>query len=69
MGNRHLPRLCQHCYSPMGAPEETCWRCGADWVTERPKVALRLISGGAAQEFRPASTAQRLARLVAEARP
>jgi len=72
MRNRHFPRLCHACLSPMEAQEDTCWRCGVAW-TDDPAPALRVIDGGAqpavsAPEVPPVSTAERLARLVAEAR-
>jgi hypothetical protein len=56
----------------MGVQAETCWRCGAAW-TAVPEAALRVIEGGAAQvvrqpEVAQVSTAERLTRLVAEAR-
>jgi hypothetical protein len=56
----------------MGVQEDTCWRCGVAWRAE-PRPALRLIEGGAAPDAQPAqiqqvSTAERLARLIAEAR-
>ena len=69
MRNRHFPRLCDYCQAPMGAQQDSCWRCGETWASE-PKAAvrLRLIEGGAAVAVQPVSTADRLARLVAEAR-
>ena len=73
--NRHFPRLCVECLSPMAVQEDTCWKCGAartsdsDWIPDaEPTATLRLINGGAAEVVRPASTAERLARLRAEAR-
>ena len=56
----------------MANQDDTCWRCATTWTSE-PQRALRLIDGGAApdvqpQEVRALSTADRLARLVAEAR-
>jgi hypothetical protein len=55
----------------MGAQQAVCSRCGAPWVFElgrRP--ALRLIQGGSAPEIEVERvyTAERLARLVEEAR-
>ena len=48
MRDRHLPRLCGHCHSPMARQEDTCWRCGTQWASEKePRTALRVISGGA----------------------
>ena len=48
MRNRHFPRLCGSCRAPMARQEETCWRCGARWVSEdAPRTALRVIAGGA----------------------
>ena len=57
----------------MGGQEDACWRCGVSWTREPRAVTLRVIDGGAARDL-PAkeapvvSTAERLARLVAEAR-
>ena len=56
----------------MGVQEDACWRCGVAW-SAGPGPTLRLIDGGAAPDARPAqiqqvSTAERLARLIAEAR-
>ena len=28
------PRLCEDCQAEMAPQDETCWRCGADWVTD-----------------------------------
>ena len=48
MRDRHLPRLCGHCHAPMARQEDTCWRCGTQWVSENaPATALRVIPGGA----------------------
>jgi hypothetical protein len=67
----HLPRVCHSCRAPIRAPAETCPRCGATWAPE-PRAALRLIEGGAPPAVRPpevhVSTAERIARLIAEAR-
>lgn len=57
----------------MGAQEDTCWRCATAWTREPEPAALRLIDGGAAsgveaEEVQQVSTAERLARLIAEAR-
>jgi len=64
----------------MGGQEDACWRCGVTWTrepvagTREPvAVALRVIEGGAVRVPKPeaapvVSTAERLARLVAEAR-
>ena len=72
MRNRHFPRVCQACTAPMEAQEDTCWRCGASWTSEpqaaKPQAALRVIDGGAGSGAALQSTAERLARLVAEAR-
>ena len=47
MRDRHLPRLCGHCHAPMARQEDTCWRCGTEWASEKaPQTALRMISGG-----------------------
>jgi predicted amidophosphoribosyltransferase len=29
--NRHFPRLCRSCGSPLSRQEDTCWHCGAVW--------------------------------------
>ena len=34
MRDRHVPRLCPSCGAPMARQEESCWRCGADWLPE-----------------------------------
>jgi hypothetical protein len=78
MRNRHLPRLCHSCQAPMGAQEDACWRCGVSaapdaWVVPPSAARLRVIDGGTAPLVPPeaapvVSTAERLARLVAEAR-
>jgi len=57
----------------MGVQEDACWRCGVTAAPEPGRVALRAIEGGAATVVPPpeapvVSTAERLARLVAEAR-
>lgn len=58
----------------MGVQEDACWRCGATPAPEPARAALRLIDGGASAAVVPppevpvVSTAERLARLVAEAR-
>ena len=53
MRDRHLPRLCGHCRAPMARQEDVCWRCGTQWASEdRPRTALQVIDGGAAQEAR-----------------
>jgi hypothetical protein len=47
MRQRHVPRLCQACRSPMARQAETCWRCGTQWASENePRTRLRVISGG-----------------------
>jgi len=58
----------------MAVQEESCWRCGAAWTADgewmnesKPTTKLRLIHGGAAEAVTPPSTAERLARLRAEA--
>jgi hypothetical protein len=48
MRQRHIPRLCQSCRSPMARQAETCWRCGTQWASEdEPRTRLRVIPGGA----------------------
>ena len=47
MRHRHFPRLCRSCQVPMARQEETCWRCGTQWVSEDgPQTRLRVIPGG-----------------------
>jgi hypothetical protein len=31
MRNRHIPRLCRSCDSPMAGQQDSCWSCGAPW--------------------------------------
>jgi hypothetical protein len=45
MRNRHIPRLCRVCTSPMGGQEETCWNCGAVYAAARPAGAPPSASG------------------------
>jgi hypothetical protein len=48
MRDRHFPRLCRSCQAPMARQEGTCWGCGTHWAAEdEPRIALRLIPGGA----------------------
>jgi hypothetical protein len=35
--DRHRPRLCEICQADMAPRDETCWRCGAVWVTRAAK--------------------------------
>jgi hypothetical protein len=47
MRQRHVPRLCQACRSPMARQATACWRCGTQWASENePRTRLRVISGG-----------------------
>jgi hypothetical protein len=49
MLHRHVPRLCRSCQAPMARQDETCWRCGIEWVSQdAPRTRLRVIRGGAA---------------------
>jgi hypothetical protein len=50
-----MPRLCGSCQSPLARQEDTCWRCGTQWVTEeQPQPTLRAIPGGARTPLPPA---------------
>ena len=44
MGNRHIPRLCRVCTSPMAGQEETCWNCGAVYAPAHPALAPPLTA-------------------------
>ena len=47
MRDRHVPRLCRECQSPMARQDATCWRCGARWaIEERPRPHLRVVGEG-----------------------
>lgn len=35
MRERHFPRLCQTCQTPMARQEDACWSCGAAWAASR----------------------------------
>jgi hypothetical protein len=52
MESRHFSRLCRSCQAPMARQEETCWRCGADWIYSdgQRQSALRVIAGGASAD-------------------
>ncbi len=44
MRDRHVPRLCHACQSPMARQEDTCWHCGTRWASEeQPPATLRLV--------------------------
>ena len=46
--DRHVPRVCGHCHSPLARQEDECWRCGTQWASEdEPRTALRVIDEGA----------------------
>jgi hypothetical protein len=48
MRERHFPRVCRSCSAPMARQEDTCWRCGSQWVSEdAPQRTLKVIAGGA----------------------
>ena len=69
--NRHSPRLCTSCGSPMACQQDTCWNCAAPWSQEpdAPRARLRLVGSSPAPAPAPsASTAQRLAALREQAR-
>ena len=47
MRERHFPRVCHTCQAPMARQEDTCWRCGTQWVSEdEPRPTLTVIAGG-----------------------
>ena len=47
MRERHFPRVCRACEAPMARQEDTCWRCGTQWVSEEePRTTLTVIAGG-----------------------
>jgi predicted amidophosphoribosyltransferase len=49
MRDRHIPRLCRNCHSPMARQESSCWRCGTPWEAEvAPPVVLRVVAEGGA---------------------
>jgi predicted amidophosphoribosyltransferase len=53
MRDRHFPRLCGHCHAPMARQEDTCWRCGTPWASERrPRTALHAVSEAPPAEAR-----------------
>lgn len=47
MGNRHIPRLCRACASPMAGQEATCWSCGTAYapvvMTRDDRVIDRVV--------------------------
>ena len=45
--DRHRPRLCETCQAQMAPNDETCWRCGAVWVT---RAAPRPDDGSSLRE-------------------
>lgn len=48
MRDRHIPRVCASCGSPMARQESACWHCGTRWASEDgPRTKLRVIAGGA----------------------
>jgi predicted amidophosphoribosyltransferase len=60
MRNRHFPRLCRTCQAPMARQLDTCWRCGAQWVSAPAEPALTAASEDsfdpeAADALRPAA--------------
>jgi hypothetical protein len=48
MRDRHLPRLCRSCDSPMAGQEDTCWSCEAAWEYRRSarRNAQHVMPGG-----------------------
>ena len=64
MRQRHIPRLCQSCRSPMARQAERCWRCGTQWASEdEPRTRLRVIPGGAPAAGAGNERAARAARI------
>ncbi len=50
MRERHFPRVCPACQSPMARQEDTCWHCGTRWTSEdEPPTRLRVVAGGATE--------------------
>jgi hypothetical protein len=44
---RHLPRVCRTCHSPMARQEAACWTCGTQWASEEaPPARFAVIAGG-----------------------
>ena len=42
MRDRHHPRVCRSCQTPMAGQEDSCWRCGTRWASEdTPRTTLR----------------------------
>ena len=53
MRDRHFPRICGSCESPLARQEKACWHCGTPWATEdEPTTVLRLIQGGGMPDYR-----------------
>ena len=53
MRDRHIPRVCRSCHAPMARQEDSCWRCGTQWVSEDgPRTTLTVIAGGASDADR-----------------
>jgi len=54
-----VSRLCRTCEAPMARREDTCWRCGADWIydDQGKRGALRVIPGGASMGRERGNTA------------
>jgi hypothetical protein len=52
MRERDSSRLCRACEAPIAGQEDTCWRCGANWVytEKRRQSPLRVIAGGASAD-------------------
>ena len=45
MRERHFPRVCPACKSPMARQEDTCWHCGTRWTSEEgPPTRLRVVA-------------------------
>ena len=69
MGDRHIPRVCEHCQAPMASGATTCWRCGVAWATEGPPpTTLRLVSSAPRASDPSAGEAATLQAAAAAAR-
>jgi hypothetical protein len=68
MRERHFPRVCRSCRAPLARQEDTCWRCGTQWVSEDgPRTTLQMIAGGALAEDRPDPVIAVAARAASDA--
>jgi predicted amidophosphoribosyltransferase len=46
MRNRHIPRLCRSCDSPMASEQNSCWSCGAPWQDRSGTDSTLSVSHG-----------------------